>query len=359
MKIFKGKKFDPKEEVQDVYGPPPFDAEEPVECVYGPPPDVEERIRKEAEEVQCVYGPPSWFGGVNIPPRLNGDPSAPTTPVYDKLYECYKSVRRRTDFIPKIALVLGSGLGAFADENVKAVDTIDYSEIEGFPVSTVPGHKGRFVFGYVGDVPVVVMQGRVHLYEGYPVTDVVLPVRLMTMLGAGAVILTNAAGGLNSSFSPGTIMLISDHVSSFVPNPLIGPNIDQLGTRFPDMSQVYDPALLDLVSGAAAEMQMYLRTGVYAQLTGPSFETPSEIRMLRQFGEGVDAVGMSTVVEAIAVHHAGARVCGLSCISNLAAGLSDTPLTHEEVQQTADRVGFAFRMLLERSIKAIGADLIL
>lgn len=356
MKIFKGKKFTPDEEIQDVYGPP-VDEDEHVQCVYGPPPDFDERI-KEAEEIQCVYGPPSWFGGVNIPPRLHGDANAEgMTPAYEKLYECYKSIRRRTDFIPKIALVLGSGLGAFADENVRVVDAIDYSEIENFPVSTVIGHKGKFIFGYVGDVPVVIMQGRVHIYEGYPVSDVVLPARLMTMLGAGAIILTNAAGGINASFKAGDLMLITDHISTFVPNPLIGQNAEQLGTRFPDMSNVYDPALQDIVSEAANEMGIDLKQGVYLQLTGPSFETPAEIRMLRSFG--ADAVGMSTVVEAIAARHAGVRVCGISCISNLACGMTDQPLTHEEVQEAADKVGPVFRQLLEESIKKIASYLIL
>ena len=198
--------------------------------------------------------------------------------IYEKLEKAYKAVRARTDFVPEIALVLGSGLGAFADEKVDEVISIPYSEIEGFPTSTVPGHKGKFVFGTVGGVKVAVMQGRVHYYEGYPISDVVMPARLLSMLGARVLFLTNASGGINPDLAAGDFMLIRDHIASFVPNPLIGQNIEQLGTRFPDMSNVYDNALCDVIKNSAKELGIQLKEGIYAQLTGPSFETPAEIR---------------------------------------------------------------------------------
>ena len=275
---------------------------------------------------------------------------------YEKLKKCYECVRERTDFVPQIALVLGSGLGAFAD-SIKKTAEIDYKDIEGFPQSTVEGHKGRFVFGYIDNVPIVCMQGRVHYYEGYDIKDVVLPTRLMAMLGAKVLFLTNASGGINKGFSAGDLMILTDHIASFVPNPLIGANIDELGTRFPDMSEVYDKVLVNIIKETAKENGIRVQQGVYAQLTGPSFETPAEIRMLRSFG--ADAVGMSTVVEAIAARHAGVRVCGISCISNLACGMTDQPLTHEEVQEAADKVGPVFRQLLEESINKIASYLIL
>lgn len=273
------------------------------------------------------------------------------TPVFDKLQSCYESVRKLTDFVPKVALVLGSGLGDFAEAAVDIKCTVDYSQIEGFPVSTVPGHKGRFIFGYVGGCPVVVMQGRVHYYEGYPMTDVVLPTRLMKMLGAEVLFLTNASGGINAQFSAGDFMLITDHISCFVPNPLIGQNIEQLGTRFPDMSHIYDPELNGVITDTAKALDIKLQKGVYLQLTGPSFESPAEIRMLRTFG--ADAVGMSTAVEAIAARHAGMRVCGISCVANLACGMTDNPLTHDEVQESADKAAPKFKKLVAGAIENI------
>lgn len=271
--------------------------------------------------------------------------------IYDKLSKCLSTVRERTDFKPEVALVLGSGLGGFADEiNVEA--SVDYKDIEGFPVSTVPGHKGRFVFGYVGDVPVVVMQGRVHYYEGYDISDVVLPVRLMGLLGAGTVFLTNAVGAINISFSAGDFMLIQDHILYAVPSPLIGTNIDELGTRFPDMSEVYDKDIRKKITGAAADLNIKLREGVYLQTTGPNFETPAEVRA---FGVlGADVVGMSTACEAVAAKHMGLKVCGISCVSNLAAGISKVPLTHDEVQEMADKAAPRFKALISESITRIG-----
>ena len=268
-------------------------------------------------------------------------------PVYEKLLKCYECYKKKIDFQPEVAIVLGSGLGNFArTADVKA--ELSYNEIEGFPVSTVPGHAGKFIFGYIGEVPVVMMQGRVHYYEGYPVTDVVLPTRLMKMMGAKILFLTNASGGINPLFHAGSLMLIRDHISSFAPNPLVGPNIDELGTRFPDMSHVYDEDLQDVIRSTAQESGIELFEGVYAQLTGPSFETPAEIQMLSKLG--VSAVGMSTVVEAIAANHMGMKICGVSCVSNLAAGMNSSPLTHEEVQEAANAVAPKFEKLLTESV---------
>lgn len=273
--------------------------------------------------------------------------------VYDKLLRCYDCVRKKTGFVPKVAVVLGSGLGDYA-ESIRVEAELSYGEIEGFPVSTVPGHAGKFIFGYVGDVPVVCMKGRVHYYEGYPVSDVVLPTRLMKLMGAEILFLTNAAGGVNTSFHPGDLMLIRDQLSVFAPNPLIGPNIGELGVRFPDMSTVYDAELQGIIRRAAKENDIFLQEGVYAQLTGPSFESPAEIRMLRTLG--CDAVGMSTVVEAIAANHMGMRICGISCICNLAAGMTATPLTHEEVQEAADLAAPKFKKLVTESVLGFGGQ---
>lgn len=274
--------------------------------------------------------------------------------VYEKLMRCYEDVRKRTAFVPKVAVVLGSGLGDYA-EDIRVEYELPYSEIEGFPVSTVPGHAGKFIFGYIDQVPVACMKGRVHYYEGYPVSDVVLPVRLLKLMGAEILFLTNAAGGVNTSFHAGDLMLIRDHISAFAPNPLIGPNIDELGPRFPDMSKVYDRELQKLIAGKAKENHIYLQEGVYAQMTGPSYESPAEIRMLRMLG--CDAVGMSTVVEAIAANHTGMKICGVSCISNLAAGMSENPLSHKEVQEAADMAAPAFKRLVTEAVKGMAAFL--
>ncbi|MBR1855419.1 MAG: purine-nucleoside phosphorylase [Lachnospiraceae bacterium] len=269
-------------------------------------------------------------------------------PVYDKLMSCLRAIQEKTNFVPKVGIVLGSGLGDYA-EQIKVCAEVSYGEIEGFPISTVPGHAGKFIFGMVDQVPVVCMKGRVHYYEGYDIADVVLPIRLMKLLGAEILFLTNAAGGVNTSFQAGDLMLIRDHISVFVPNPLIGANIPELGTRFPDMSAVYRPELQTVIRQVAKENGIHLQEGVYAQLTGPSYESPAEIRLLR--GMGCDAVGMSTVVEAIAANHCGMKVCGISCISNLAAGMSATPLAHKEVQAAADEAAPRFQKLVTESVK--------
>ena len=270
--------------------------------------------------------------------------------LYQKLETCLASVRKKTDFKPEVALILGSGLGDYADE-IQIETTIDYTEIEGFPTSTVAGHKGRFVFGYVKNVPVVIMQGRVHYYEGYLMTDVGLPTRLMGMMGAKKLFLTNAAGGVNPNFKPGDFMMITDHITTGIPSPLIGPNIEELGSRFPDMSEVYSKNLQKIIRKSAKDCGIPLQEGVYVQLTGPNYETPAEIRMVRSWG--ADAVGMSTACEAMAARHMGMEVCGISCITNMAAGVSDAKLNHAEVQETADRVAKDFEKLVTDVIAAI------
>ena len=240
--------------------------------------------------------------------------------LYQKLETCLASVRKRTDFKPEVALILGSGLGDYADE-IQIETTIDYTEIEGFPTSTVAGHKGRFVFGYVKNVPVVIMQGRVHYYEGYP---------------------------MNPNFKPGDFMMITDHITTGIPSPLIGPNIEELGSRFPDMSEVYSRRLREVIRASAEKCGIALQEGVYVQFTGPAYETPAEVRMAAIWGG--DAVGMSTACEAMAARHMGIEVCGISCITNMAAGISKQELNHKEVQETADRVAKSFKKLVTEII---------
>ncbi len=265
----------------------------------------------------------------------------------EKLLSAYESIKNEIPFIPSAALVLGSGLGGFA-EGTDIRKIIPYSSIEGFPVSTVSGHKGQFVFSMVNSVPTVIMQGRVHFYEGYPITDVVMPVRLMKLMGAKILMLTNAAGGVNENFSAGDLMMITDHISKFVPSSLAGPNIESLGTRFPDMSSVYDKALCEIIRQSASECGIDLKEGTYIQFTGPEYETPSEVKMCRMLG--ADAVGMSTACEAAAAVHAGMRVCGISCITNMAAGIQKKPLSHSEVKETGDRISEVFGNLVRTAI---------
>lgn len=267
---------------------------------------------------------------------------------YEKLLKCYEYYRSVTDFEPRVGLILGSGLGGYA-RNMEIVKEIPYGDIPGFPVSTVQGHDGRFLLGYIGNVPAVVMKGRVHYYEGYSMEEVVMPVRLMKMMGIEILFLTNASGGMGEGFRVGDFMLITDQISSFVPSPLIGENVSELGERFPDMTHIYDTELMELIRKTAEEEGIPLQEGVYLQTSGPNFESPAEIRMYAALG--ADAVGMSTACEAIAARHAEIRVCGVSCISNMASGLSDEELSHLDVQAVADRRSGEFERLVTRSIE--------
>lgn len=268
--------------------------------------------------------------------------------IYERLEKSFRSCEDRIPFKPEVALILGSGLGEFASM-FRIEGEIPYQEIEDFPVSTVPGHRGRFVFCHIGETPVVMMQGRVHYYEGYSMEEVVLPVRLMKRMGAKILFLTNAAGGVSYEFQAGDLMLITDQIASLVPSPLIGENPQELGTRFPDMSEIYDRKLRETIRSCAGRLGIPLHEGVYLQLTGPNFESPAEVRMCRALG--ADAVGMSTACEAVAANHMGMKICGISCISNLACGMTDQPLSHEEVQESADRAAPLFRQLVAESIR--------
>ncbi|MCS7462932.1 purine-nucleoside phosphorylase [Paenibacillus doosanensis] len=259
-------------------------------------------------------------------------------------------IKERLAITPQIGLILGSGLGVLADLIENPV-VIAYEDIPGFPVSTVEGHAGQLVCGMLQGKPVVAMQGRFHYYEGYAMDKVVFPVFVMKQLGVETIIVTNAAGGVNTSFRPGDLMLISDHINHMSGNPLIGPNDSKLGPRFPDMSQAYSAKLRELAHGAAETLQMELREGVYIGFTGPSYETPAEIRMARIMGG--DAVGMSTVPEVIAANYAGIEVLGISCISNMAAGILEQPLCHEEVIETTEKVKTGFVALVKEIVQRI------
>jgi purine-nucleoside phosphorylase len=252
-----------------------------------------------------------------------------------------------TDFKPEIGLILGSGLGFFADDRIEVVGRLPYGEIDGFPVSTVPGHAGQFVYGYLDGRRVICMQGRFHYYEGYRMDQLTLPIRMMHKLGVQSLFVTNAAGGINPEYVPGDFMLIQDHINFLGTNPLIGAVVDE-GVRFPDMTEVYDKALRHKIRDWARSQNIRLQKGVYLATTGPSFETPAEIRAFATLG--ADAVGMSTVPEAIVARQLGIRVIGISCITNAAAGISLGPLTHEEVAETADRVRDQFADLLAGAI---------
>ncbi|MBM4780043.1 MAG: purine-nucleoside phosphorylase [Archangiaceae bacterium] len=268
---------------------------------------------------------------------------------------CVATIRQKAPgFAPKVGLILGSGLGAFADSLERAV-VIPYSELPDFPRSSVVGHAGKLVLGFHQGLPVVTMQGRVHFYEGYEPWQVGFPARVLCRLGIKALVVTNAAGGINTNFQVGDLMAITDHLNLAGYNPLVGPNEDALGPRFPDMSHAYDPAFLETLRAAAKTEQVAIREGVYVSLSGPSYETPAEIRMLRTLG--ADAVGMSTVPEVIVAAHMGVKVAGISCITNLAAGLSKQKLSHTEVSETADRVKDVFSRLLTRFLSNLGKSL--
>lgn len=270
-----------------------------------------------------------------------------TDTLYERAEHAARTIRARAEADAHVALVLGSGLGAFADDLEDAV-AFPFAEVPGFARSTVEGHAGRLVVGNVEGVRVAVMQGRFHFYEGYSLEEVTFPVRVLSMLGVKSLILTNAAGGLNNSLKQGSLMLICDHLNLLGANPLRGANDARFGARFPDMSEVYDRGFQEIAVQEAHAAGTELRRGVYAALAGPSYETPAEIRMLRALG--ADAVGMSTVPEAIVARHAGMKVLGISCITNMAAGVLDKPIEHSEVIETGERVRATFTGLLRRII---------
>jgi len=259
----------------------------------------------------------------------------------------------RTSLRPKIGLVLGSGLGAFADSLTDAA-RVPYAEIPSFPQSTAIGHAGRMVVGNAGSVAVAAMQGRVHLYEGYSAQEITFPIRVFARMGIRAVILTNAAGGMNLSYSQGALVLIRDHINLQGANPLIGHNDDRFGPRFPDMTRAYDPQYRAIAKEEARNLNLILEEGIYAALPGPSYETPAEIDYLRRIG--ADLVGMSTVAEVIAARHMGLKVLAISCVTNMAAGILDQPLSHSEVMETGERVKSTFEALLRAVLPRIAAN---
>jgi purine-nucleoside phosphorylase len=267
-----------------------------------------------------------------------------------QMEEARSYIASKIQIAPKVGLVLGSGLGVLADEVEDAIE-IPYSEIPHFPVSTVEGHASTFVFGKLAGTPVAVMKGRFHYYEGYTLTQVTFPVRVMKALGVETIVVTNAAGGIVPEWEAGDLMVIKDHLNLMFRNPLIGPNDDRLGPRFPDMSNAYAPELRTLAHEVAKEQGFQLREGVYVGLTGPSYETPAEIRMLRLLGG--DAVGMSTVPEVIVANHMGMRVLGISCIANKAAGILDTPLSHDEVIEITTRIRNQFVALVREIVSRL------
>jgi purine-nucleoside phosphorylase len=271
--------------------------------------------------------------------------------LYDRAQRAAEQIRSRSSVTPSVAVVLGSGLGGFAEELNESA-SIPYKEIQGFAQATVEGHAGRLVIGQAGNVLVAAMQGRFHFYEGYSLDDVTFPVRVLKLLGVQTLILTNAAGSLNTEFTPGSLMVISDHINLMGANPLIGLNDERFGPRFPDLTATYDPDLQNLVIEEATAMKLDVRRGVYAALSGPSYETPAEIHMVRTLG--ADAVGMSTVPEAIVARHMEMRLIGISCITNLAAGVSNRPVDHDQVIATGERVRAQFTELLRRVIAKVG-----
>ena len=276
----------------------------------------------------------------------------PEPALYERVQAAAAAIRARSPVVPQVGLILGSGLGAFADTFDKPV-AIDYGDIPHFPRSHVVGHKGRLVLGTRSGAPCVAMQGRVHMYEGHSAATAAFPARVLVALGAKVIIVTNAAGGLNPSWLPGTLMLIRDHIDLLRDHALRGPNDDRLGPRFPDMTQAYAPELRALVKEVAASASIALQEGVYVAMPGPTYETPAEVAMLQKLG--ADATGMSTVPEVCVARHMGARVIGISCITNQAAGITGNALSHDEVTETANRVRTTFEGLLDRILGALVA----
>lgn len=268
----------------------------------------------------------------------------------ENLKQALNFVQSQISQSPKIGLVLGSGLGPFV-EKVQDKTIIPYKDIPHFHTTSVEGHEGRLIVGKIEKTPVAILQGRLHAYEGLPMEDVVFPVRLLAMLGIESLILTNAAGGINSNFRPGDLVCITDHINLMGKNPLVGPNIGQFGPRFPDMTHTYNPLLIELFEKAAKELGQQLKRGVYAGMLGPTYETPAEVKMLGKLG--ADMVGMSTVPEAIAAHHLGVKICGLSCITNMAAGIIDVKLKHEDIKEQAMKVMESFSQLLCKMFSAL------
>lgn len=268
--------------------------------------------------------------------------------IYSKACESAEYIRGRLPVKPQIGIILGSGLGPLVNEVEDAIE-IDYSEVPNFPRTTVQGHAGKLVFGKLGDKYILAMKGRFHYYEGHEVAQVVFPIRVLKLLGIDNLLVTNAAGGINEGFKSGALMLIKDHISFFVPSALRGPNLEEFGTRFPDMSEAYTKSLIAMAKNAAQEEQVPVSEGVYAFAQGPMYETPAEIRALRVMG--ADAVGMSTVPEVITARHSGMKVLGISCITNMAAGILDKPLSHSEVMETAKAVEQGFTKLVKRIVK--------
>jgi purine-nucleoside phosphorylase len=281
-------------------------------------------------------------------------PSAPIPPAElpARLAALERAVRKRTDLVPAIGIVLGSGLGALADEVASAV-AIPFADLPGWPSATAPGHAGRLVLGTLEGVAVVLLQGRLHVYEGNAEGLVVQPVLLMGRLGVRAVVLTNAAGGVNPDYAAGTLMVIADHLNLTGRTPLLGPNADELGPRFPDLTDAWSPRLRAALRDAGAAEGVALEEGVYAGLLGPSYETPAEVRLLRTLG--ADAVGMSTVLEAIAARWAGIEICGLSLVTNPGAGYSGQPLSHEEVLAAGDEAAPRLARVVRRFVREVGA----
>lgn len=271
--------------------------------------------------------------------------------LFEKLEEAVTFIKKIKNIRPKVGVVLGSGLGAFVDQIEDKV-TLAYDDIPHFKQTTVEGHEGRLILGRVGSVEVAVMQGRYHAYEGYNMDQVVFPVRLLARLGIDSIILTNASGGVNTSYSTGDLVMITDHINLSGHNPLVGPNIAKLGPRFPDMSYTYDPTLQEILLTQAKSLGINLKKGIYAGVLGPTYETPAEVRMIRTLGG--DLVGMSTVPESIAANHLGLSVAGISCVTNMAAGIENVKLKHSDVKKQALKVMHKFSTLIVESIKVMG-----
>jgi purine-nucleoside phosphorylase len=284
---------------------------------------------------------------------MSASGNSSTASAFAQAERAAKFILAKTKLRPRVAIVLGSGLGAFADGLSKAI-AIPYAKIPHFPRSTAIGHKGQMVIGFAGNIPVAVMQGRVHFYEGYPLSQVTFPMRVLGRMGIRSAILTNAAGGINTKYSQGALVAMSDHINLQGSNPLIGPNDDRFGPRFSDMSHAYHKPYREIAVAEARHLGFELAEGVYAALTGPSFETPAEIRYLRAIG--ADLVGMSTAPEVIVARHMGIRVLGISCVTNMAAGILDQELNHQEVLETGERVKGQFISLLQAVLPAIAED---